>query len=123
MATDPMWAAILAARDRLSETSSERFPAEERFPTAPGTDAALRPVENQRVRPTVPRFPEFPAKLGGPAQRPSNRETSVPADGWATWQERAAVREFDGHMSRLEAEVRTALELGPCPAVPASLWP
>jgi len=31
--------------------------------------------------------------------------------------ERAAVREYDGGMSRAEADTRTALELRPCPAL------
>jgi hypothetical protein len=32
--------------------------------------------------------------------------------------ERAAIREYDGGMSRPQAETLTALELGPCPMIP-----
>lgn len=35
-------------------------------------------------------------------------------DDWAEWEERAAIREYDGGMSRVEAERLTRLELGTC---------
>ena len=51
-------------------------------------------------------------------RRTVSPEVNGQADAWATWVERAAIREFCGDMSRAEAEVRTTLELGPCPREP-----
>lgn len=40
------------------------------------------------------------------------------ADAWGEWEERAAIREFDGGMSRAEAEAVTAADLGSSPSGP-----
>lgn len=40
------------------------------------------------------------------------------ADLWAAWVERAAICEYEGGLSRNEAERLTATELGPCPTQP-----
>ena len=37
----------------------------------------------------------------------------------AAWDERAAIREYDAGMSRREAELHTAMELGPRPEASA----
>jgi len=41
------------------------------------------------------------------------------SEALATWDERAAIREYEGGMSRREAELMTAMELGPRPEAPA----
>lgn len=49
---------------------------------------------------------------------PHRTPEEVSADGWGEWEERAAIREFDGGMSRAEAEAMTTGDLGPSPSRP-----
>lgn len=79
-----------------------------------GTDLAS---QDQLVKVAVPRVPTVPSKK---QYTPHCTRPDDAIDAWATWQERAAIREFDGRMMRAEAEALTAMERGPCPAIPAN---
>jgi len=65
----------------------------------------------------VPRSPAVPIEKQDMPQRAA---AEVAAAAWVAWEERAAIREFEGGMSRREAEAATAQELGPAPARPPS---
>jgi hypothetical protein len=115
---DALLKAILAAHAGWSGGVGERFPVD----SEPGTVfAELGTGKNdkeQDVRGTVPGVPGVPIENSIGRSATASPETNALADGWATWAERAAIREYDGAMSRAEAEVLTALELGPCPREP-----
>lgn len=117
MATDDaLQAAILASHVRWSATPDERFPV------SPGWEPLSSDLgtENHSLNPgvdgSVPSVPTVPNQI-----RDSRHRTTSPdeAEALVTWLERAAIHEYDGGMSRAEAEARTALELGPRPGAPA----
>lgn len=54
------------------------------------------------------------------ADQPALRGYLSTEDAWMEWEERAAIREYDGGMGRGEAEALTALELGK--ARPLGRW-
>lgn len=105
---DPLAAALKAAYSALSPDLAERFPV--KFDWEPqlakvGTekrqsDHGVNPYGSQ-----VPRVPSEKQYISECAD----------TDALAEWEERAAILEFDSGMSRAEAEVLTALELGPRP--------
>lgn len=109
MATDdPLWRAIQAAHARWSLGGLERFPPapvwEPEVP-AVGTQEAEGKQSDKASVPTVPTVPALCEELG----------TAPPlgaADARALWEERAAIKEFCGGMSREAAERGAALELG-----------
>jgi len=111
---DPLVEALRAAHARWSRGSAERFPVENNWePLAAGlgTDKANK---DQQLKSAVPRVPRVPSE-----KQYTSHCTTQPdvLEAWTAWMERAAVREYDGGMSRAEADTRTALELGPCPAL------
>ena len=128
---DALQKAILAAHAGWSSGVGERFPVDFK----PGTTGTAKSKQYQRG-PGVPAVPVktdySPQRTASPetnpladawatwVERAASPETSALANAWATWVERAAIREYGGGMSRAEAEVRTALELGPCPRDPGS---
>ncbi len=119
MATDDaLLKAILAAHAGWVSGVGERFPVD----SEPGTVfvelGTAKDDKEQYVRGPVPGVPGVPGKKQYRSARTASPETNALADAWATWVERAAIREYDGGMSRAEAEVLTALELGPCPREP-----
>ena len=119
MATDnAMRAAILAAHATWSGQAGERFPVKSDWEPLAGGLGTDKVKVDQQVKATVPRVPRVPSKKQYRSARTASPETNALADAWATWVERAAIREYCGAMSRAEAEVLTALELGPCPREP-----
>lgn len=109
-----MRAAVLAAH------AGWAGPAE-RFPVIPDWEppaADVGPAKSeldQIIAGAVPRVPRVPSGKRYRSHVSAAPETNPEAEAWATWVERAAIREYDGGMSRAEAETFAALELGPCP--------
>ncbi len=119
MATnDALQKAILAAHAGWSGGVGERFPVDSEPGTVFAEPGTPKDEKEQGVKGRVPGVPGVPGKKQYRSARTASPETNALADAWATWVERAAIREYDGGMSRAEAEVRTALELGPCPREP-----
>lgn len=107
--------ALRAAWASLSPGGLERFPVEsdrEPFSVGPGTAKAQ---EIPEVNPCGSRVPGVPGKN---KDRSQHTHADGDADAWAAWLERAAIREFDGGMTRAQAEAVTAVERGPCPPEP-----
>ena len=126
MATDDaMRAAILAAHARWSGAPAERFPVNSDWEPLAADQGTAKAAPDQGLTASVPRVPTVPSEKQYRSHRTGSTETAdatggrggASAEAWAAWVERAAIREYDGRMSRAEAEVRTALELGPCPAI------
>ena len=116
MATDDAFAeALRSAFAKLAPAPGERFPVvSNREPESPTLGTDFR-ASDQSVSGQVPRVPTVPSENEDRSQR-----TPAPdlAEAWAAWQARAAIREYDGGMTRQVAELLTAMELGPCPAAP-----
>ena len=107
---DALQKAILAAHAGWSGGLGERFPV-------PGTLQPTGTAKDKQYQ-RGPGVPAVPVQNSIGWSATASSETNARADAWATWVERAAIREYDGAMSRAEAEVLTALELGPCPREP-----
>lgn len=108
MTDDPLWEAIQAARARWSPHTLARFPSKPKWePSAKGLGTGKADTD-QQARASVPTVPTVPIKWGYGTQRTQ----PITDDQLAAWEERAAVLEFDGGMSRPEAERNAALELG-----------
>ena len=127
MATDDaMRAAILAAHARWSGAPAERFPVNSDWEPPAVALGTAKITPDQQLTGRVPRVPTVPSEKQYRSHRTGSTETAdatgvrggASAEAWAAWVERAAIREYSGRMSRAEAEVRTALELGPCPPLP-----
>lgn len=118
MTDDPLWEAITAAHARWSPGRPERSPARSNW-GLPLTAAGDRPnLTPQGVASAVPRVPRVPSEKQDIRQRTSGE---VAADGWADWEERAAILEYVAGMSRIQAERLTEAELGACPRKPVSI--
>lgn len=116
MATDEaMRAAILAAHAGWSAQAEERFPVNSDWEPPAGALGTAKLSQDQIVNGAVPRVPRVPSEK---QYRSHVSPSPEAADAWAAWTERAAIRQYDGAMSRTQAETVTALELGPCPAAP-----
>ena len=115
---DTLQKAILAAHAGWSGGAGERFPVDFEPGTVFAEPGTAKADKDHSVKGPVPGVPGVPGKKQYRSARTAAAETNAPADAWATWVERAAIREYGGGMSRAEAEVRTALELGPCPRDP-----
>ena len=121
-----MRAAILAAHARWSASPAERFPVNSDWEPPAADLGTAKASPDQSLAGPVPRVPRVPSEKQHRSHRTGSTETAdatglrggASAEAWAAWLERAAIREYEGGMSRAEAEVRTALELGPCPAIP-----
>ena len=113
MATDGTFAeALRAAYATLAPGGDERFPAASGWePPTPEVGTAKRLI-NPEVKAGSTQAPAVPFE-----KHKTQERTPAPgaAEAWVEWQERAAIREYDGGMSRETAEILTAVELGPCP--------
>ena len=71
-------------------------------------------------------FGSAPFGLSHNAFSSSTPPELTPDDWWASFDERAAIREFDGKTSRSEAEALaqqdTVTALGPCPSSGSAQW-
>lgn len=97
-----------------SSATPQRFPSNStgnRTPAELGTDNSLF---NQHVEGAVPTVPAVPVDFNSTGQRASGEID------WGQWQERAAIREYDGCMRRAEAEALTQFDYGPCPNMPSA---
>lgn len=106
MATDDrLWAAIRAAHEQWSPETAERFPPPPEWEPA---EAEAR-IESGEVGEV-----EAPASTGPVLPEHFGRQTRAErlAEERAVWEERAAILEYDGGLSREEAERQTAEELG-----------
>ena len=112
--TGPALAARLAGLAAFLD-AWEPSPSAGAFPARPAPSEPLPgkpdpafPSEIQRPRGSLSRIPAFPA--------PCREDVhSGAADLWFDWQERAAIRENEGGLSRDLAEALTVLDLGECP--------
>ena len=77
-----------------------------------GTSEGGLPEPSPEVNPTGSHIPTFPTADRGAC-------TTTADDLWFEWQERAAVREYDGGMARDLAEALTVSDLGECPRLSA----
>ena len=113
MATDPLVEAVRAIHERWPEAASERFPVILDWEPQAVDVGTTKSQIDQSTSGAVPAVPRVPSE-----NEYSSHCTARAClfDRWAAWIERAAIREHDGGMSRSEADVATALELGPCPA-------
>lgn len=105
---DPLAEALRKAYAALSPEGVERFPLKlewEPLSHVVGTD---KPQQDQGVKATVPAVPTVPTNF-------EYIQHCTPEEALAAWDERAAIREFDGGMSRETAEELTTCELGPRP--------
>lgn len=121
MATDDAFAAALrSAYERLAPAGGERFPVESDWEPGSGRLGTDILPQDQMITGRVPRVPTVPSKN----EYTWNRTPAPdPAEAWAAWVERAAIREFDGGLTRVAAEAITAVELGPCPPAPPAAGP
>ncbi len=104
-----LYLALKAAYARAASEASKRFPAQSEWePPAErlGTDKAFSDQELEGWVPTVPTVPTEKHK----------RQHRTRAEALAEWQERAAILEFEGGLSRAEAEAQATAELGEPPA-------
>lgn len=120
--TDPDIQRALHAAYRALRGASDRFPPAWNWETPSaemGTEEAEKYQEPTGAVPRVPRVPTQNQYMD------INTAGHAPSAAWAEWQERAAMREFEGGLDRGTAEVLTAVELGPCPppAADPSLTP
>ncbi|MDP3704013.1 MAG: hypothetical protein Q8R78_06455 [Candidatus Omnitrophota bacterium] len=115
---DPLWNAIKAARARWSADGPERSPVRDGWGPPWSVAGDRSSLTAQAVAAAVPRVPRVPSEKQDIRQRTSDQ---VAADAWAEWEERAAIREYDGGMSRLQAERLAEADLGARPPRPASL--
>ena len=113
MATDPFAEALRAAYQATPGAALQRFPVEKGWEPQIEKLGTAKPEADQSVSPTVPRVPTVPSNFGY-IQGHAGAEAA--SEALATWDERAAIREYEGGMSRREAELMTAMELGPRPA-------
>ena len=108
MATDdPLWDALRSAHGRLAP-GVDRFPAQapwepQSYPA--GTDKSKH---DQEVERSVPRVPEVPSQNEYQWTCGTN---PAAADLGSDWEERCAILEFDGGLSRQEAERYASDEL------------
>lgn len=115
MTEDPLWAALRQAHRIWAPETVDGFPPE------PERDPPLGPMgtgkfhQDQRVITTVPTVPPVPAARHHTWSRPVEEAALLTR---VDWEERAAIREFDGGIDRAEAEAMTAAELGQPPAWP-----
>lgn len=105
---DPLAAALRAAYSALSPDLAERFPVEFHWEPQSVELGTAKARSDQCVNPYGSQVPRVPSENQYISER-------TDADALAEWEERAAIREFDGGMSRVVAEALTALELGPRP--------
>ncbi len=118
---DTLRTAILAAHAGWSGGVGEWFPVDSGPGTVFAEPGTAKADKEQSVKAPGPGVPGVPGKKQYRSARTATPETNARADAWATWVERAAIRQYCGGVSRAEAEVRTALELGPCPREPSSI--
>ena len=106
MATDDaLWNAIRAAQLRWSPDAAERFTPNfrwEPFGQEVGTD---QPLTQQGVAGAVHTVPTVHTEK-------HKTEHCTRAEARAAWEERAAILEYEGGLSRREAEYQAAAELG-----------
>ena len=116
MATDPFAEALRAAFPSPPGAALQRFPVENYWEPLAADLGTEKPFSHQPVNPAVPRVPRVPTENGTMPLRIATEATSATL---AAWDERAAIREYDAGMSRREAELHTAMELGPRPEASA----
>lgn len=116
MATDPFAEALRAAYQATPGAALQRFPVENHWEPQVEKLGTAKADADQSVNPTVPRVPRVPSENG---TMPHRMAAEAASEALATWDERAAIREYEGGMSRREAELTTAMELGPRPEAPA----
>lgn len=116
---DPLWAVLKAAHAALSPAEAERFPPVPRWEPQEPEVGTAKAEPNQHVVGAVPTVPTVPTEKDNVSHCTG---PEAAADAWAAWHERAGIREFDGGVSRVEAEAGTVAELGPAPPRPAGLF-
>ncbi len=116
MATDPFAEALRAAYLATPGAALQRFPVENHWEPLADELGTEKPYSDQSVKSKVPTVPRVPTENGTMPRRIPTEATSTTL---AAWDERAAIREYDGGMSRREAELHTTMELGPRPEAPA----
>jgi hypothetical protein len=104
--------ALRQAYSTLAPALAQRFRAEEARNRSHDSPEPQKPQQIQLDNGHGSGVPAVPGEFGSTPQRAAE---DIAADASAEWEERAAIREYDGHMSRGEAERLTALELGPRP--------
>ena len=113
---DPLWAVLKAAHAALSPATAEWFPPVPRWEPRESEVGTAKTEPNQHVVGAVPTVPKVPTENDNVSQW-SGPEAAD--DAWATLQERAGIREYEGGMSRGEAEAATVVELGKSPPHPS----
>lgn len=103
---DPLWAALKGAYARWSIEAAARFPLVSKWEPPQGLVGPEKNVTDLTVDSRVPTVPAVPTEIHN-----NRRETQLDpaAEAMAAWDERAAIVEYDGGLSREEAE-RAATE-------------
>ena len=112
MIDDPLWAAIKAAHERWSPGSSERFPPAPEWELAAGNLGTEEDEPDQALSLPVPSVPAVPGVIeeyGRPARAEPGAEECI------DWEERAGVLEYEGGLSRAEAERLALAEVSAFP--------
>ncbi len=109
MATDdPLWMAIKAAHEWVSPDGVKRFPPNPRWEPSAASVGTENDALDQSLKEPVPTVPTVPTEK---QKERASAADGVAADAWWTREERAAILEFEGGFSRIEAERRAAEEL------------
>ncbi|MDB5451894.1 MAG: hypothetical protein JWO33_472 [Caulobacteraceae bacterium] len=101
---DPLWRAIVAAHVRLSPARLDKFPPAPGWELSPAPLGSANDQGIQALNGPVPTGPTVPTL---------NSEGDDEAINAARleWEERAAIREFDGRQPRAEAEDGASADL------------
>jgi len=110
---DHLWRAIKAAHERWSPETAERFPPAPQWEPPGPTVGTENCAPDQEVMETVPTVPAVPAQFDEIHQ--DGRAQQL-ADQHMAWEERAAILEFSGGLTREEAERVAAEQVGYWPA-------
>ena len=96
----------------------QRFPVESHWEPQTEELGTENTYADQPVNVAVPKVPRVPSEKG---TMPHRIGAEAAFEALTAWDERAAIRQYDGGMSRREAEHHTAMELGPRPEASAEL--
>jgi hypothetical protein len=106
---DPLWSAIRAAHLRWSPDAAERFTPNFRWEPLGHEVGTAQPLMQQGVAGAVHTVPTVHTEK-------HKTEHRTRAEARAAWEERAAILEYEGGLSRCEAEGQAAAELGFTPS-------